>query len=251
MATSIGGLFGLEDPAIGAQNRQNEQQRAFNQSLMYATDPRKFIAAVGGNMGAQLGAGAQSMLGGQTAEQVKYNQLNAAMQEISQQQYSKEWERMDALAKNLQSKGLYAEADKAAERARDMKVQDLNMKKAEKAMQPEPFKNISREVQNVDPNTGKVTVQTVTETMRWNPITETYEPMGRKASTGGEGGDGTPPPANDQQAKARAILEQRKAGGTYTNPVATARMPQGTPIPPDLRNQRGFQGQGMINPEGF
>ena len=56
MATNIMSLFNTEDSFA-------PQQRAFQQSLMQATDPRAFIAAVGGNMGAQLGQAVPGLLG--------------------------------------------------------------------------------------------------------------------------------------------------------------------------------------------
>ena len=57
MATSILSLF--ENP----QDNFQAQQQAFQQSLSRATDPRSFVAAVGSNLGGQLGSLAQSMFG--------------------------------------------------------------------------------------------------------------------------------------------------------------------------------------------
>ena len=254
MATNISGLFG--DITKTPQQYRDEalQGMLVSPAQMGSQGLYQQLISTMGNAGANIGSGLGGLLGGKTAAEVRDNQLNAAMQEVSQGQYANEWEKLDALAKKLAGQGLGAEAQKAAEQANKMKLTDLQMQKAQRDLQPEPYKNISREVQSVDPYSGKVTVQTVTETMKWNSETKQYEPINR--SSGGQGGDGGGDGGggqggNDQQAKAKAILEQRKAGGTYTNPVATPRMPQGTPIPPDLRNQRGFQGQGMINPEGF
>ena len=56
MATNIMSLFNTEDSFA-------PQQQAFQQRLMEATDPRSFIAAVGGNMGAQLGQAVPGLLG--------------------------------------------------------------------------------------------------------------------------------------------------------------------------------------------
>ena len=57
MATSILSLF--ENP----QDNFQAQQQAFQQNLSRATDPRSFIAAVGSNLGGQLGGLAQNMFG--------------------------------------------------------------------------------------------------------------------------------------------------------------------------------------------
>ena len=254
MATNISGLFG--DITKTPQQYQQDalQGLLVSPAQMGSQGLYQQLVSQMSNAGANIGMGVGGLLGGKTAEQVRDSQINAAMQEVSKEGYANEWEKLDALAKKLSDQGLNAEAEKASKRSTELKLADLGVKKAEMALQPEPYKNISREVQSVDPITGKVTVQTVTETMKWNPEKKQYEPINR--SSGGQGGDGGGDGGggqggNDQQAKAKAILEQRKADGTYTNPVVTPRMPQGTPIPPDLRNQRGFQGQGMINPEGF
>ncbi len=75
MATNIMSLFNTEDSFA-------PQQRAFQQSLMQATDPRAFIAAVGGNMGAQLGQAVPGLLGMPNKQQ-KIRKIMQAVGSIS------------------------------------------------------------------------------------------------------------------------------------------------------------------------
>jgi hypothetical protein len=75
MATNIMSLFNTEDSFA-------PQQQAFQQSLMQATDPRAFIAAVGGNMGAQLGQAVPGLLGMPNKQQ-KVRRIMQAVGSIS------------------------------------------------------------------------------------------------------------------------------------------------------------------------
>ena len=75
MATNIMSLFNTEDSYA-------PQQQAFQQRLMQATDPRAFIAAVGGNMGAQLGQAVPGLLGMPNKQQ-KVRRIMQAVGSIS------------------------------------------------------------------------------------------------------------------------------------------------------------------------
>jgi hypothetical protein len=75
MATNIMSLFNTEDSFA-------PQQQAFQQRLMQATDPRSFIAAVGGNMGAQLGQAVPGLLGMPNKQQ-KVRRIMQAVGSIS------------------------------------------------------------------------------------------------------------------------------------------------------------------------
>jgi hypothetical protein len=75
MATNIMSLFNTEDSFA-------PQQQAFQQRLMQATDPRAFIAAVGGNMGAQLGQAVPGLLGMPNKQQ-KVRRIMQAVGSIS------------------------------------------------------------------------------------------------------------------------------------------------------------------------
>jgi len=75
MATNIMSLFNTEDSFAS-------QQQAFQQRLMQATDPRSFIAAVGGNMGAQLGQAVPGLLGMPNKQQ-KVRRIMQAVGSIS------------------------------------------------------------------------------------------------------------------------------------------------------------------------
>lgn len=76
MATNILSLF--EQPEDNFQSRQ----QAFQQQLSQATDPRAFIAAVGSNLGGQLGGLAQNMFGPPTKTQ-KIQKIMQAVGNIS------------------------------------------------------------------------------------------------------------------------------------------------------------------------
>ena len=76
MATSILSLF--ENP----QDNFQSQQQAFQQNLSRATDPRSFIAAVGSNLGGQLGGLAQNMFG-QPSNTQKAQRIMQAVGNIS------------------------------------------------------------------------------------------------------------------------------------------------------------------------
>ena len=255
MATNISGLFG--DITKTPQQYQQDalQGLLVSPAQMGSQGLYQQLISQMSNAGTNIGMGVGGLLGGKTAEQVRDSQINVAMQEVSQIQYETEWEKLDALAKNLAEKGLHAEAEKASKRSSELKLADLGVRKAEKDLEPPATRDVYDNVTVVNPLTQQVETKSVRRTEYWNPETKQYQrqnpntAQGGGGQGGGNGGGGQG--GNDQQAKAKAILEQRKADGTYTNPVATPRMPQGTPIPPDLRNQRGFQGQGMINPEGF
>jgi hypothetical protein len=75
MATNIMSLFNTEDSFA-------PQQQAFQQRLMQSTDPRSFIAAVGGNMGAQLGQAVPGLLGMPNKQQ-KVRRIMQAVGSIS------------------------------------------------------------------------------------------------------------------------------------------------------------------------
>ena len=75
MATDIYSMLtGGYDPY--EESRKREQ--AFQQRLGTATDPRSFIAAVGGNLGSQLGMGAQRLFGDQDQKAI-----NDVMQQVN------------------------------------------------------------------------------------------------------------------------------------------------------------------------
>ena len=257
MATSnLSGLFGDVTRTARDYDLQQLEGMLVSPAQMGAQGAGARAASLMGNRGAMAGVALNRLLGGKTSEEVRNSRINDAMKKVSQGGYATEYEKMTALAQELGNMGMGAEAQQALDRATKMQIDALNIQKAQKDLEPPATRDVYDDVTVFNPNTQQQEVKSVRRTEYWNPETKQYQRQNPNATQGGGqggdgGGDGGGQGGNDQQAKAKAILEQRKADGTYTNPVVTPRMPQGTPIPPDLRNQRGFQGQGMINPEGF
>lgn len=111
MATDIYSMLtgGSNDP-FGDQ--ANRQQEAFQQRLMQSTDPRSFIATVGGNLGSQLGMGAGRLLTGGTPEEKKNRLKQEAMAEVQASgiDLSNQVAVLKAIMTALQKRGLTAEA---------------------------------------------------------------------------------------------------------------------------------------------
>jgi len=111
MATDIYSMLtgGSNDP-FGDQ--ANRQQEAFQQRLMQSTDPRAFIATVGGNLGSQLGMGAGRLLTGGTPEEKKNRLKQEAMAEVQASgiDLSDQVAVLKAIMTALQKRGLTAEA---------------------------------------------------------------------------------------------------------------------------------------------
>ena len=111
MATDIYSMLtgGSSDP-FGDQ--ANRQQEAFQQRLMQSTDPRAFIATVGGNLGSQLGMGAGRLLTGGTPEEKKNRLKQEAMAEVQASgiDLSDQVAVLKAIMTALQKRGLTAEA---------------------------------------------------------------------------------------------------------------------------------------------
>lgn len=260
MATNISGLFG--DVTRNPQDYRNEalQGLMVSPAQMGSQGLYQQLISTMGNAGASIGSIGGGLLGGKTAGEVRDSKINDAMQRVSQGKYDTEWAKLDALAKDLAGQGMNAEAEKASNRSAELKIQDLNVRKAEKSMQPEQFKDFKRVVMvssnPFDPNAPLVE-KTITETLQWDEAAKQYVKPGSVGkggdAVGGEGGQGGEKTETlTPQQKAQQILEQRKNTGTYTNPVATSKMPQGNPIPPSLRYQNDYGGtQGLINPEGY
>ena len=108
MATDIYGMLtGGYDPRA----EQMKQQQAFQQQLSTATDPRAFIAAVGSNMGRQIGQGAQGLFG-VNPEQEKANLKKDALAEVQASgiDMTDQIAVLKAITQALQKRGLTAEA---------------------------------------------------------------------------------------------------------------------------------------------
>ena len=108
MATDIYGMLtGGYDPRA----EQMKQQQAFQQQLSTTTDPRAFIAAVGSNMGRQIGQGVQGLFGN-NPEQEKANLKKDALAEVQASgiDMTDQIAVLKAITIALQKRGLTAEA---------------------------------------------------------------------------------------------------------------------------------------------
>ena len=110
-------LTGSYDPA--AESRQ--QSQAFQQQLSQATDPRAFIAAVGSNMGAQLGRGAQQLFGGQSQKAIA-----EVMQQVSSIQDP--LEQAKEAYKLFSDRNMVKEAQMMMERIRTLQEEAVNQR---------------------------------------------------------------------------------------------------------------------------
>jgi hypothetical protein len=142
MATEsiVAGLFGPSPEELQRQRmRQQQEQQAVNFSNL--TDPRAFMAYVGSGLGSQLGGMARNvgyMLGGRTSEEVRTEAINQAYKNVISAGYKNDWEKLDALANELESKGLYSDASKARKEARALEATSLTTQKARKELEDKP-----------------------------------------------------------------------------------------------------------------
>ena len=89
-----------------------KQEQAFQQRLSSATDPRSFIAAVGSNLGGQLGRGASRLFGGASPEEEKTKLKQEALAEVQASgiDMSDQVAVLKGIMQALQKRGLTAEA---------------------------------------------------------------------------------------------------------------------------------------------
>ena len=253
MASEILGLFGTQNPQQLQQDYLSNLM--VSPAQMGSQGLLQQLISTGANAGTMMGYGAGRLLGGKVAGEVEANYLDQAIQYGAKGKTPVE--KMSLVAEYLSDKpGMGAQYMKAMEEARNMEYKELQMKKTSQDLNP-PYKDFK--VETIDYKSdglgGLVPVRTfITVTRKYNPETGEYEDMtpqeARDAGVGG-GGGGAPPMTIAQQAAAE--LERRKNEGTYTNPVPTPNMPPANTIPPagSRGMTRGFEGQGMINPEGF
>ena len=112
MANDLMGLFNTTgyDP----MKEQLKQQGLFQQQLAGATDPRSFIAAVGSNMGGQLGGAAMRMFGDKTEEEKQQEAIKKALAETTG---TDPVERLRSVAERLRAMGMEGAALKVDEQA--------------------------------------------------------------------------------------------------------------------------------------
>lgn len=129
MATSILSLFG---DVPSNEDMFQRQQMAFQQQLSQATDPRAFIAAVGSNMGSQLGGFASGLLGGGSRQQ-KIQKVMQAVGNISdplgQAQAAYEMFQKEGMPREAQ---MVLESIRGLQKERDVQNRELEKERADR-----------------------------------------------------------------------------------------------------------------------
>ena len=127
MATDIYGMLNAGSNPYADQ--VNKQQQLFQQQLSQATDPRAFIAAVGGNMGAQLGMAVPRLFGAKSEEEKKAEAIKQVMAETKGE--TDPIKRLRSVAERLRNLGMEGAA---------MQVEDQANKYEDRALSAEDRK---------------------------------------------------------------------------------------------------------------
>lgn len=136
MATRIESLFGIQNPQDSYQNYL--QGMMVSPQQMGSQGLYQQLISTMANAGAGIGGGIGRMLGGRTSEEVRSAQINDAFKNVSGQKFENDWEKFDALAKELESKGMWEDAARARKEARTMEATGLTTQKARKELQDVP-----------------------------------------------------------------------------------------------------------------
>ena len=249
MASEILGLFGGRNPqqlrGDALDSLLVSPAQMGSQSLLQQ------VVSMGRNAGAVAGMGAGQLLGGKVAGEVEAAYIDEAIKNASKVSGTPA-QKMKAVADFLADKpGMGAQYLKAMEEAKKLELSDLQAAEAK-------FKseNRTREMKETRMVMNPLTQQKEPKTFYW---TEKWE-NGRwvqatMPSTTTPAGEEEKPTAaaESPQAKAAAERKRRQESGAYTNPVKPNAPQKTTPIPPQGYGAMtyGFEGQGLINPEGF
>lgn len=249
MASEILGLFGAETP----QKRVNDYYAGLMTSpaQMGSQSLLQQLVSTGRDAGAMMGYGAGRLLGGKVAGEVEASYLDEAIKAAASVKGTPA-QKMKAVADFLADKpGMGGQYMKAMEEARKLELTDLQAAEAK-------FKseNRTREMKETRMVFNPMTQQQEPKTFYW---TEKWE-NGRwvqatMPSTTNPAAEEAKPTAAPEspQAKAAAERKRRQESGAYTNPVKPNAPQKTTPIPPQGYGAMdyGFEGGGLINPEGF
>jgi len=254
MASEILGLF-------GGKNSQQIRNDALDSMMispaqMGSQGLLQQVVSMGQNAGTMLGEGAGRLMGGKVAGEVEASYIDQAIQAASAIQGTPA-QKMKAVADFLADKpGMGAQYLKAMEESRGLEFKDLQTQKAQQDLNP-PYKDFKVETIGYKDN-GQGTIvpvrEYITVTRKYNAKTGEYEdpkPAETVATDGKKGGTKTP---LTYQEKAAAERIERQNKGVYTNPVVPPpNQAAPTTIPPSGSRGMtyGFEGQGMVNPEGF
>ena len=247
MASEILGLF-------GGKSSQQLRGDALDSMLISPTQMGsqgllQQVVSMGQNAGSMLGMGAGQLLGGKVAGEVEASYIDEAIKNASKVEGTPA-KKMKAVADFLADKpGMGAQYMKAMEEARKLELTDLQASEAK-------FKaeNKTRDMKETRMVFNPMTQQQEPKTFYW---TEKWENgrwvQAKMPTTTPPAGEEEKPTPDSPQAKAAAERQRRQQSGAYTNPVKPNAPQKTTPIPPQGYGAMdyGFEGGGLINPEGF
>lgn len=242
MATRIESLFGIQSPQESYQNYLGglmvSPQQMGSQGLY-----QQLISTMA-NAGALGGASLGRMMGGRTSEEVRSATIQDAFKSVSGQKFENDWEKFDALAKELESKGMYDDAMRARKEARTMEATGLATQKARKDLRETPkIVNRSKLVLSSNPAEaalGKM-VQTTESFIEYKGSLYSFEEFQKQhpelakglspAQAAGATGAGATDPGLAGAAAALAKRQQAQQAGGEGQPPAQ------TPPPPSTEAQ--------------
>ena len=251
--SEILGLFGKNVQQLRNEYRDSNM---ISPAQMGSQGLLQQVVSMGGNAGASLGGALGGMLGVQVPGARESMAVDQAMKDSSDPSMTQA-QRMRRVAELLsQQPGMSAKAMQALEAANGLDLKELQSQKAQQDLNPE-YKDFklptTKMVMGAD---GQVRAEEgyKTLTYRLNPTTKQYEPFTGGASAAA-GGEEVPQPnaratKNTGKSKSSTEAAQRRKEANNYNPSLTPR-----PTPPPTAASRGmtygFEGQGMVNPEGF
>ena len=253
MASEILGLFGGKN----SQQLRNDalDSMMISPAQMGSQGLLQQVVSMGQNAGTMLGEGAGRLMGGKVAGEVEASYIDQAIQAASATQGTPA-QKMKAVADFLADKpGMGAQYLKAMEESRNLEFKDLQTQKAQQDLNP-PYKDFKVETINYKDN-GQGSIvpvrEYITVTRKYNAQTGNYEDPKPAETVATDGKETTTKPPVTPKEKAAAERIRRQELGVYTNPVTPAPSQSRPTIPPSGSRGMtyGFEGQGMVNPEGF
>tara|TARA_B110000503_G_scaffold75745_1_gene116948 strand:+ start:11598 stop:12353 length:756 start_codon:yes stop_codon:yes gene_type:complete len=251
MASEILGLFGGKN----SQQLRNDalDSMMISPAQMGSQGLLQQVVSMGQNAGTMLGEGAGRLMGGKVAGEVEASYIDQAIQAASATQGTPA-QKMKAVADFLADKpGMGAQYLKAMEESRNLEFKDLQTQKAQQDLNP-PYKDFKVETINYKDN-GQGSIvpvrEYITVTRKYNAQTGNYEDP-KPAETVATDGKEAPPKRATGQSKSSAEAAQRRKEENNYNPDVTPRSPPTNLPPSGSRGMTyGYEGQGLVNPEGY
>ena len=246
MASEILGLF-------GGKSSQQLRGDALDSLLVSPTQMGsqsllQQVVSMGRNAGSVAGMGAGQLLGGKVAGEVEAAYIDEAIKNASKVEGTPA-QKMKAVADFLADKpGMGAQYLKAMEEAKKLELSDLQTAEAK-------FKseNRTRDMKETRMVMNPITRQEEPKQFYWTEVWKDGKWVKASMPSTTPPAEEPPPPPNSPQAASKAERERREKEGIYTYPVKPNAPQKTTPIPPQGYGAMdyGFEGGGLINPEGY